>query len=269
MILLLLNFQIIVCMDYYIKNGYQYNPRDIIHQKIVSKNTNQPIISSVFRALLPDNISIDLFHRWKIEQSFFPFSWDNYKQKSKHKIEFGQIDKSILTNNPFILLNSNINDYILNLNNNSKFFQPGDIFHKNPLVTAWLNIHPFYYSGKAISGNKDTGCCSIRVGINDIIIDPSKIYFYGEKRANTDNILKVEGSTTYLFKSWKNNTNIRVLLSAGVEWNGRKNNNNQYFFNYMFIHECKFNIEKRLWVFTLRTYPRYTKNIYNHCSCCE
>ena len=198
-------------------------------------------------------------------------NWNNISSsKYKIPIKFGIIYiNDVFIDNPFIKLNKLISRYIIKLNNKLSF-GPGDVFHSNPIVTAWLHIHPFYFAGKAITGAAEYGCCSIRLGKEDIIINSTKVIFYGEKRCNKSN--KIKGATAYLFKTWKTNNIIRVLLGPGIEWYERGTDiNNQYYFNNMYLHQCNFDEEKELWKFTLRTWPRNIllseEDDYKKCRC--
>ena len=255
----------------YIDNNTQIYPRDIKHKKIIHNSH----ISMVFCTLKPVTFNQLHYLRFQQENAIFKtLNWNNILE-SKYKIQIinGNINKTVMENNPFIKLNTDTTKYIFK-SNYANIFGPGDIFHNNPIVTSFLHIHPFYFNGKAICGNKENGCCSIRIGLQDEIINSSKIYFYGEQQAKNYNILQNKGSTIYLFKSWKIGNKIRVLLGSNVKWYERGNDlNNQYYFNNMFLHECKFIENKKLWRFTLRTEPRNKQSIinnnYKECVCCN
>ena len=179
---------------------------------------------------------------------------------------YGVINKTVINNNQFINLNNNSN-FILK----TKYkyvFGPGDEFHNNVFATAVLLIHYKYNNGVSITGSKLSGCASIRIGIEDEIINDDYIYFFGQNEANTNNFDLIKGSTSYLCTSWKLNNMIRVLVDAKVYWPKRTIANSQIYLNNMYVHECIFLVDK--WRFTLRSSPRDIVNSnWTECFCCQ
>ena len=147
-------------------------------------------------------------------------------------------------------------------------FGYSDEFHSNPLATAILHIHSNYFAGVSITGDKNYGCYSLRIGLKDKIINTEMIYFYGQNRANKETIQQnVKGMTNYLFISWKKQNMIRILLDSKVPW-PRIFNLSQFYFGNMYVHEYKY--ENNEWKFTLRKSKKDNNSKDPaYCRCCH
>jgi hypothetical protein len=121
--------------------------------------------------------------------------------------------------------------------------------------------------GNSLSGNKELGCCCIRLGKDDDIVSDDYVIYYTQAQANQD-MDQLRGRSSMLMTSFYLQNPIAVILSSAKSFAKRARDGSQYYLNNFYIHY--FSQKDQQWYVHLRTYSR-TEAIRSeeHCNCCE
>lgn len=237
------------------QNYKEPTPRNLLHEKkLVHKpRPGEYALSVVFRDLSPFTSNERILDRYHEELKALPvkLDWSNISASKVMDPNYQYSPFKIPVNNPLVILNKL--EVLLPVSNWMRVIGPGDEIHPNHQATALLGVHLNYHSGNSLCGTKQKGCCCIRLGKEDILVDDNYVIFFMPDHANR-NMEDLEGASGMFTTSFHKQNKIAVLLDSCKDHPKRTLPSSQYYLNDFYIHfyECL----NGVWKVHLRTSQR-------------